>query len=214
VISAPLVCVIDDEPLVREVTCRILGGSGFRPTGYASAEDFLAALDEPTCACVVTDLRMPGMSGAELLSQLRQSGSVVAVVVLTGHADVRTAVKLMEDGALTLLEKPYEPQALLAAVDRATKRTAAMRAARERVASVQRRFSQLTDEEREIMECMLAEMPTKTIAAKLVMSTRTVERRMLSVQQKMQVSGVAELAALMASLQSLPLPPLAGQSPH
>jgi two-component system response regulator FixJ len=206
--------VIDDEPLVREVTCRILSGGGFQAAGYASAEDFLDALAEPTCGCVVTDLRMPGMSGAELLMRLRKAGSVVAVVVLTGHADVRTAVKLMEDGALTLLEKPYEPQALLAAVDRAAKQTAGLRAARERIGSVQRRLSQLTDEEREVMACMLAEMPTKAIAAKLVMSTRTVERRMLSVQQKMEVSGVAELAALMASLQSLSLPPLSGQPPQ
>jgi two-component system response regulator FixJ len=199
--------VIDDEPLVREVTCRILAGGGFQCAAYALAEEFLAQFDESACACVVTDLRMPGMGGAELLARLRNLGSVVSIVVLTGHADVRTAVKLMEDGALTLLEKPYEPQELLATVTRATQQTAALRAARDRVTSVQRRLDQLTDEERQVMDCMLAEMPTKAIATKLVLSTRTVERRMLSVQQKMQVSGVAELAALIATLQPPPLPP-------
>jgi two-component system response regulator FixJ len=213
VISASLVCVIDDEPLVREVTCRILCEGGFQATGYASAEEFLAAFDEPACGCVVTDLRMPGMSGADLLVRLRASGSDVAIVVLTGHADVRTAVQLMEDGALTLLEKPYEPPALLASILRATKQTAARRAARQRVAAVQRRLDQLTDEERQVMECMIAELPTKAIASKLILSTRTVERRMLSVLQKMQVSGVAELAALMASLQPPPLAPGAPQPP-
>jgi two-component system response regulator FixJ len=195
------VCVIDDEPLVREVTCRILNGGGFNAVGYSSAERFFAAFNEQTCGCVVTDLRMPGINGAELLARLWTSGSSVAIVVLTGHADVRTAVKLMEDGALTLLEKPYEPAELLAAVARATKQTAACRVARERVAVVQRRLDQLTEEEQLVMECMIAELPTKAIAAKLVLSTRTVERRMLAVLQKMQVSGVAELAAVIASLQ-------------
>jgi two-component system response regulator FixJ len=204
--DASLVCVIDDEPLVRQVTCRILSEGGFQAVEYASAEEFLAAFDELACGCVVTDLRMPGIDGAELLARLRKSGSIVAVIVLTGHADVRTAVKLMEDGALTLLEKPYEPEALLATVARATSQTAARRAARERVSTIERRLAQLTDDERQIMECMIAELPTKAIAAKLILSTRTVERRMFSVLQKMQVSGIAELAALMASLQPPPFP--------
>lgn len=198
--TASLVCVIDDEPLVREVTCRLVTGGGFQAAGYASAEEFLAAFDEQTCGCVVTDLRMPGMDGAELLARLRKRGSVVAVVVLTGHADVRTAVKIMEDGALTLLEKPYEPAALLTAITRATQQTAKNRLAQERVAAIESRLRQLTDDERQVMDCMMAELPTKAIAAKLLVSTRTVERRMLAVLHKMQVGGVAELAALMASL--------------
>jgi FixJ family two-component response regulator len=207
------VCVIDDEPLVREVTCRILSDGGCQAIGYSSAEDFLTAFDELACGCVVTDLRMPGMDGAELLARLRQSGSSVAIVVLTGHADVRTAVKLMEDGALTLLEKPYEPAELLATVTRATKLTIARRATQERVAAVQRRLAQLTQEERLVMECMIAELPTKAIAAKLVLSTRTVERRMLAVLQKMQVNGVAELAAVIASLPPPHWPPIAPREP-
>jgi two-component system response regulator FixJ len=210
--NASLVCVVDDEPLVRDVTCQILSDGGFQAVGYASAEEFLNAFDESACGCVVTDLRMPGMDGAELLAGLRKQGSIVAVVVLTGHADVRTAVKLMEDGALTLLEKPYEPQALLAAVRRAAQQTAQRRLVQERFMAIQRRLEQLSDEERQVMNCMLAELPTKAIAAKLVVSTRTIERRMLSVLQKMQVSGVAELAALMASLLP-PVPPGAPPGP-
>jgi two-component system response regulator FixJ len=200
VIDASLVCVIDDETLVREVTCRILSAGGFQAVGFSSGEQFLTAFDEQACGCVVTDLRMPGIDGAQLLARLRESGSSVAIVVLTGHADVRTAVKLMEDGALTLLEKPYEPAELLATVARATKQTTTRRAMQQRVAAVQLRLAQLTAEERSVMECMIAELPTKAIAAKLVLSTRTVERRMLAVLQKMQVSGIAELAALIASL--------------
>jgi len=207
--NASLVSVIDDEPLVRDITCQMLSGGGFQARGFASAEEFLAAFDEQTCACVVTDLRMPGIDGAELLAQLRKQGSSVAVVVLTGHADVRTAVKLMEDGALTLLEKPYEPPALLDAVRRATQQTEKQRAAHERAAAIRQRLLQLTEEEQQVMECMIAELPTKAIAAKLVVSTRTIERRMLSVLQKMQVSGVAELASLMASLP----PPTAPNAP-
>ena len=210
--GASLVCVIDDEPLVRQVTCRILSEGGFQAVEYGSADEFLAAFDELACGCVVTDLRMPDIDGAELLARLRKSGSIVAVVVLTGHADVRTAVKLMEDGALTLLEKPYEPESLLATVERATSQTAARQAARQRVVMVERRLAQLTDDERQIMECMIAELPTKAIAAKLILSTRTVERRMFSVLQKMQVSGVAELATLMASLQPPPFPSFAPEA--
>jgi len=211
--NATVVCVVDDEPLVRDVTCRILNDGGFSAAGYNSAEDFLIAFNELTCGCVVTDLRMPGIDGGQLLSRLRSSGSSVAIVVLTGHADVRTAVKLMEDGALTLLEKPYEPAELLETVTRATKQTAARRAAWERVTAVQRRLDLLTEDERLVMEHMIAELPTKAIAAKLILSTRTVERRMLSVLQKMQVSGVAELAALIASLPSPPMAPVAALQP-
>jgi FixJ family two-component response regulator len=119
------VCVIDDEEAVRDLARQILNSHGITVRSYASAEEFLADFDESTTSCVVTDLRMPKIDGLQLQHHLSEIGSLVSMVVVTGYADVRTAVRLMQDGAVTLLEKPYEPANLIAAVERAIARTQA-----------------------------------------------------------------------------------------
>jgi len=198
--AAPLVCVVDDDPVVLDLTCRVLETHGYLVRGYAGAEDFLQQLDEKNLACVVTDLRMPNVDGGELLQRLRARVSVVSVIVLTGHADVRTAVRLMEEGATTLLEKPFQPNELFAAVDRAVRATQGRRAGEERLAEARRNFAELSPDEREVLECMVAGMANKTIAAQLHLSMRTVDRRRRAVQTKMEVDSVSELAALITKL--------------
>jgi two-component system response regulator FixJ len=198
--APPLVCVVDDDPAVLELTCGVLRTHGFDVRGYDGAEEFLAQLDEKNVACVVTDLQMPNVDGGELLQRLRARVNVVSVIVVTAHADVRTAVRLMEEGATTLLEKPFQPDELFAAVDRAVRATQSRRIAEERLAEARRNFAELTPDEREVLECMVAGAANKAIAAQLHLSMRTVDRRRRAVLTKMEVDSVSELAALVTKL--------------
>ncbi len=198
--TPPLVCVVDDDPAVLELTCGVLRTYGFDVRGYDGAEEFLAALDEKNVACVVTDLRMPNVDGGELLQRLHARVGVVSVIVVTAHADVRTAVKLMEEGATTLLEKPFQPNELFAAVDRAVRATQSRRVAEERLAEARRHFAELTADERDVLECMVAGAANKSIASQLDLSMRTVDRRRRAVLTKMKVDSVSELAALVTKL--------------
>ena len=122
------------------------------------------------------------------------------MIVLTAHADVKTAVRLMEEGATTLLEKPFQPDDLYAAVDRAVRATVARRSAEEKLAEARRNFAELTADEREVLECMVAGLANKTISSQLHLSMRTVDRRRRSVLTKMECDSVSELATLIARL--------------
>jgi two-component system response regulator FixJ len=195
-LNRPLVCVVDDDDGVRRLTCRLLEQAGNEVKGYSGAAPFFAEFDESRTACVVTDLRMPGTDGGQLLERLRSAGSDVAVVLITGHADVRTAVHLMEHGALTLLEKPYEPENLRAAVERAIAQTTKRREERTAGDAARQRFEQLTEDERDVLQFMITGVPNKTIASRLTLSARTVDRRRNAVLTKMGVGSVSELASL------------------
>ena len=196
----PLVCIVDDEAPVRDLARQILESRDLTVRSYESAEDFLAAFDESATSCVVTDLRMPRIDGLQLQQRLNAMGSVVAVVVLTGYADVRTAVRIMEDGALTLLEKPYQPNELVAVVERSVNVTQARRERRDALRSAQTQLDQLTDEERAVMSGVVAGLPNKAIAWKLGLIMRTIDRRRQNIMTKMGVQSATELATLVAQL--------------
>jgi two-component system response regulator FixJ len=195
-----LICVVDDDPTVLDLTCRVLEARGYEVRGYDGAEEFLKQLDLARLACVVTDLRMPNVDGGELLQRLRAQASVVSVIVLTAHADVKTAVRLMEEGATTLLEKPFQPDDLYAAVDRAVRATISRRTAEEKLAEARRNFAELSADEREVLECMVGGMANKTISSQLHLSMRTVDRRRRAVLTKMECDSVSELATLVTRL--------------
>lgn len=197
------VCVIDDDDPVRMVARQLLESGGIKVRDFESAQEFLSHYKEAEISCVVTDLRMPGMDGNELLDRLQSLGSQASIVVLSAHADVRSAVRLMESGALTLLEKPYEPAELLAAVTRGIQRTAERRALHESVQRTRESLAELSAEERAVVDGIVAGLPNKAIALKLDISTRTVDRRRQAVFGKMGIGSPAELAAQIAQLSAL-----------
>lgn len=205
-LNRTLVCVVDDDDGVRRITGRQLEQAGYEVRAYPGAAPFFAEFDESRTACVVADLRMPGTDGRQLLERLRENDSVVAVVMVTGHADVRTAVRLMEDGALTLLEKPYVPEDLRSAVDRAVALTTKRRSEREARAVAERNYHRLSEDEQQVLEYMVAGVPNKTIASKLALSARTVDRRRNAVLTKMGVESVSELASLVTKFKLNPPP--------
>ncbi len=194
-----LIALLDDDPAVLASVRALLHENGYPASCFDTPEDFLSICPLDSIGCLVTDLRMPGIDGSELQRRLMAAGSTLSMVVVTGHADVPTAVRLMENGALTVLEKPYEDTALLGAVQQALDRSRRIHAAWRWQAEMARRLNELADDERQVMQCLLNGKSNKTIAYELGISLRTVDRRRKAVLEKMRADCVPELAAMLAS---------------
>lgn len=196
-----IVWVVDDEETVATVAAKILDASGeFDCRIFSSPTEFLEALRPGVVACVVSDLRMPHIDGRQLQRKLTEIDETVSVLFLTGFADVPTAVQLMEQGAVTLLQKPYEPNDLVCAVRKAVRQCQGLRREQSELAETKQRLEQLSEDEREVMECMVAGLSNKAIAYKLALSPRTLDRRRSSILQTMGVESVVELAAILERL--------------
>jgi two-component system, LuxR family, response regulator FixJ len=199
--SEPLpthVYAIDDDPLVLQFVQAALEGIGLQVRGYPSGEAFFAAADRADVGCIIIDLHLPGISGREIQQRLQQAGSDLAVIVVSGKANVATAVQVMQNGAVTLLEKPYTVEALRGAVQQGLKLSREAHHRRRQAREIRSRLDQLSHDERQVLEGMLAGETNKLLAQRLVLSARTIERHKSSVLKKMQVGSAAELASLMA----------------
>lgn len=199
--SKQIVCVIDDDDAIRRFARQTLERDGFEVRTYSTAGNFFNEFDSSEVDCVVTDLQMPQTTGEQVLNRLKEEAGAVSVVVVTGHADVATAVRLMQSGAFTLMEKPYKPADLLIAVHRAAERTRVQRAVGNALQRARSGLAQLTEEERSVMHCMIKGLPNKAIAVQLDLSMRTVDRRRNSVLSKMGVGSVSELASVVVKLE-------------
>lgn len=192
------VYVVDDDEVVLSSTEALLSQHAYQAKCFSSGKKFLAATDLHTCGCLIADVQMPEMDGVELLSRLTGSQSTLGVIVISGVADVPTAVSVMNHGAATLLEKPYIHTELLRSVDRALAQSCERFRKFSAEKSVQERLASLTDDERAVMRLMLRGEPNKVIASELALSLRTVDRRRQTVLTKMQIASVPELATLLA----------------
>lgn len=192
------VFAVDDDDAVLNSLLAIMRWHGYDAQGFLTAEDFLreSPLHEP--GCVVADLQLPGIDGLELQQQLLAAQSPLALVVVSGAANIAAAVKFMENGAVTLLEKPYPEEALVAAIEKALTGSYTAHRQREQQQSVQTRLAALEPDERTVLDLMLADEPNKQIAYRLDMSMRTIDRRRRSVLEKMGVQSVPELATLLS----------------
>ncbi len=199
-----IVWVVDDEETVATVAAKTLSLSGeFECRIFSSPTEFLQALRPGVVACVVSDLRMPQIDGGQLQQKLLEIDDTVSILFLTGYADVPTAVQLMEKGAVTLLQKPYEAEDLIGAVRKAVRQCQSLRRKRAEMAETKKRLDQLSEDEREVMECMVAGLSNKAIAFKLALSPRTLDRRRSSILQTMGVESVVELAAMLERLRGV-----------
>ncbi len=188
-----VVHVVDDEHSVRDSLRWLLESVGLTVQTHAEGESFLAAYDPGRAGCVLLDIRMPGLSGIEVLERMVQEGSHVPVIVFTGHADVPLAVRAMRLGAHDFIEKPYSDSLLLEGVQRAL---AARRRARDRELAVQATraaFERLSTRERQVLAEVLQGQPNKRIAESLCLSIKTVEVHRANLMQKMGASSLAEL---------------------
>lgn len=192
--SSSLVHLIDDDEDVRRALAFLLGTAGLAVKVYESASDFLDRHDASVAGCIVTDVRMPGIDGLELLRRLREKEAALPVIVMTGHADVPMAVDAMKNGAVDFIEKPFADDVLLDAIARAFK--LAKMPAPGRDAAARERFATLSDRERQVLSGLLAGLPNKTIAYDLGLSPRTVEVHRANVMTKTGVSSLSELVRL------------------
>lgn len=188
--------VVDDDPAMRDSLEFLLGTAGFRVASFASAAAFLAALPDLEFGCVVSDLRMPGIDGMELLRRLATQPSPPPTVIMTGHGDVPLAVEAMKLGATDFLEKPFEDEHLIRAIESSLRRhasTAEGTAERDDIAC---RIAALTPREHQVLDGIVAGQSNKLIARDLDISPRTVEIYRANVMTKMQAGSVSELVRL------------------
>ena len=191
----PTVYVVDDDADVRDSLRLLLSASDFRVEVFDSAHAFLEHA-HAAHACLVTDVRMPGMDGLALQEELSRRGETLPVIIMTGHGDVPLAVRAMRAGAIDFLEKPFDGEALLASVDRALARRSedlSRGAAAEAAAG---HLAHLTEREREVMDLLVLGKANKVIAFELDISPRTVEIHRARVMEKTGAKSLADLVRL------------------
>lgn len=189
------VYVVDDDEVVLRSTEAVLGQSGYNVKCFASARQVLDEAPLYSCGCLIADVQMPEMTGVELIRQLSAAGSTLAVIAISGVADVATTVSVMQYGAATLIEKPYDSAELLQAVNGALARSCESWKHYNTECSLRERLARLSVEEHAVMQLMLRDEPNKAIANELGLSLRTVDRRRQAVLAKMQVKSIPALAA-------------------
>jgi len=195
------VFVVDDDSAVRQSLRMLLESAGHEVQDFDSAEGFLEAYQDSAAGCVIADIRMPGRSGLELQRVLAERGVALPVIMLTGHADVPSAVQSMKAGAVDFLQKPYEPQQLLDQVARAMELGSQQRDARGRRVELERRAARLTHREREVIAEVARGHSNKVIAVDLEISERTVELHRARGMKKMEVRTVADLVRCFSELE-------------
>lgn len=194
--SDPIVYVIDDDDSVRHSLEFLLDVAGIRVRSFPSADAFLKAAPPLSGACVVTDVRMPGMSGVELAEQLRRSAAAVPVIVVTGHADVPLAIQAMKAGAADFIEKPFDDETMLQAIRNALARQTGEESALAERQAVLDRITTLSGRELEVMDGLVAGQANKAIAYDLEISARTVEVYRANVMMKMQAKTLSDLVRM------------------
>lgn len=191
------VFIIDDDPAMRDALTLMLRGAGFRARAFASADDFLDDLPTDASACVVTDVRMPGVEGPELVRRLKAlRGDSWPVIVITGHADVPLAVQLMKAGVSDFIEKPFDPQQILDSVGHCIASLSGLEAERAAREEARRRVASLTNRERQVFEALIDGCSNKEIALQLEISPRTVEIFRAKVMTKMQAPNLSTLVRI------------------
>jgi two-component system response regulator FixJ len=193
--------VVDDDAAMRDSLAFLLESAGFQAELYDGAQPLLAALPD-LAGCVLTDIRMPGMDGLELLRLIRASGRNVPVVIMTGHGDVPLAVEAMKLGAADFIEKPFDDEALLRALRDASRRAEPKQTVDPEAEAIRQRVARLSQRERQVFGLVVAGQTNKVIARELALSPRTVEIYRANVMTKMQAAGLSELvrAAVRAGL--------------
>ena len=190
------VYLVEDDAAVRDSLALMLGLAGYATAAFADAESFLAAWREDAAGCVVSDLRLPGMSGLELQAQLRARKSALPVVVITAHGDVPSARVAFRGAAVDFLEKPFDDAQLRAAIDTAFALEERRLQAEERRRADARALERLSAREREVLELAARGLHAKEIAASLGISPRTVEVHKARLMDKLGVRNVAELVRI------------------
>jgi len=191
-----LVSVVDDDPSVRRSLARLVKGAGYRVEAFASAQEFLARPPDEGPACLLLDVRMPGLTGLDLQETLAIATHWTSIIFITGYRDVRASVKAMKAGAVDFLTKPVDDQELLGAIERAVARAGAARLEEDRITGIRERIKTLTPREAEVFALVVTGMLNKQIAFDLGVSEKMVKVHRGRVMEKMRAGSIAELVRL------------------
>lgn len=188
--SEAVVHIVDDEDAVRDATALIIRLAGLRAVCWSSGDEFLHAANIHAPGCALLDLRMPGMDGLAVQEELAARGSTLAVILITGHGDIATAVSAMKSGAIDFLEKPYDDQILVDLVRRALSEQRGRSAVRNQEAKA--RIALLTPRECQVLLGLTAGKANKAIAHELGVSPRTVEMHRAHLMDRLGVNSLSE----------------------
>jgi FixJ family two-component response regulator len=199
--SPSIVFLVDDDPSVRRALARLIKSAGYQVQTFVSAREFLDRMpDAARPACLVLDVRMPGLSGIDLQRELRLTNPILPIIFITGHGDIPMTVKAMKAGAVDFLPKPVRDTDLLRAIEQALARAVHDRAKLDETEDIQSRLEKLTPREREVMNLVVKGRLNKQIAFALGIVEKTIKVHRARVMDKMQVDSVAELVRIVEKI--------------
>ena len=199
--AEPIVFIVDDDPSVRRSTERLIRTAGLNVQTFASAADFLAHRLPEGPACLVLDVRMPGLSGMDLQQEMKKSGIALPIIFVTGHGDIPMTVRAMKAGASDFFTKPYRSRGLLEAIRAAIERDRMARKQRAEIRDLRQRYEQLTPREREVMLLIAAGMLNKQAAGELATTERTIKFHRAHLMRKMSADSLASLVRMAEKLE-------------
>jgi len=191
-----IVFIVDDDLSVRRSTDRLIRSAGLKVQTFTSAREFLASPRPEGPACLVLDVRMPGLSGMDLQRELTQSGIHIPIIFITGHGDIPMSVRAMKAGAVEFLTKPFRSRSLLDAVRAAIERDRSAHKARSETGELRKRYDQLTPREREVMALVVAGQLNKQAASELSTTERTIKFHRAHIMEKMGAESLADLVRM------------------
>jgi FixJ family two-component response regulator len=198
----PIVFVIDDDRMVREGMQSLVKSVGLRVETFASAENFLAAKRPDAPACLILDVRMPGLNGLDLQRKLSDVAVHIPIIFITGHGDIPMSVRAMKEGAQEFLTKPVRGQDLLDAVQKAIASDRGSRKERAELAEIRARFDSLTPREKEVLDLVVAGLLNKQIADELGTSELTIKTHRAHVMEKTKADSLAHLVRMAERLKA------------